>query len=125
VIEVKKIFTKVVGMTLILTFIVGGAAGALVFHVNDAAEAVKQEYGSEIESYFSERDEKIKNDVQHLTQTEIQRLRDETNQYLKDKISQDYQKELNKKSNEITQVTNQKIEEIKKYIDLQIQGEKD
>lgn len=121
----KRIFTKVVGITVILTFIVGGAAGALVLHVNDAADTVKQEYGSEIESYFSERDEKIKNDVQHLTQTEIQRLRDETNQYLKDKLTQDYQKELNQKSNEITQVTNKKIEEIKQYIDLQIQGEKD
>lgn len=118
----KGIFTKVVGITLILTFIVGGAAGALVFHVKDAAEAVKKEYGREIDSYMSERDGKIKNDVQDLTQTEIKRLREETDRYLRDKLNQDYQKELNQKSNEITQVTNQKIEEIKKYIDIQIQG---
>jgi oligoendopeptidase F len=117
----KGIFTKVIGITLILTFIVGGAAGALVFHVNDAADAVKKEYGREIDSYMSEREGKIKNDVQDLTQTEIKRLREETDRYLRDKLNQDYQKELNQKSNEITQVTNQKIVENKKYIDIQIQ----
>ena len=121
-INVKRLFPKVVVVTLILTFIVGGAAGALVYHVNDAADTIKQEYGSKIKTYLSERDEKIKNDVQDLTQTEIQRLRDETSQYLNEKVNEDYQNELNQKSNEITQVTNQKIEEIKKYIDLQMQG---
>jgi cell division protein FtsX len=119
---VRTLFSKIVVIVILITCMVSGVAFALVYHVNDAAEAVKQEYGNEINSYLSERDEKIKNDVQDLTQIEIQRLRDETHQYLNQKINQDYQKELNLKSNEIKEVTNQKIEEIKEYIDLQMRG---
>jgi hypothetical protein len=118
----KKLFTKVAVITIILTFVIGGAAGALVYHVNDAAEGLKKEYGSKVASYFSERDDKIKNDVQGLTTSEIQRLKDETNQYLNSKISEDYQRELNQKSNEISQVTDQKIIEIKDYVDKLMKG---
>ena len=113
----KNLFSKVVVITVILTFVIGGAAGALVYHVNDAAEVLKKDYESKVSAYFSERDGKIKNDVEGLTQSEIQRLKDETNQYLTSKLNEDYQGELNQKSNEITQVTDQKIEEIKQYID--------
>jgi uncharacterized membrane protein len=118
----KKLFSKVAVITIILTFVIGGAAGALVYHVNDAAEGLKKEYGSKVASYFSERDDKIKNDVQGLTTSEIQRLKDETNQYLNSKISEDYQRELNQKSNEISQVTDQKIIEIKDYVDKLMKG---
>jgi hypothetical protein len=118
----KKLFSKVAVITIILTFVIGGAAGALVYHVNDAAEGLKKEYGSKVASYFSERDDKIKNDVQGLTTSEIQRLKDETNQYLNSKLNEDYQSELNQKSNEITQVTDQKIIELKTYIDQLLEG---
>jgi uncharacterized membrane protein len=113
----KNLFSKVVVITVILTFVIGGAAGALVYHVNDAADGLKKDYESKVAAYFSERDGKIKNDVEGLTQSEIQRLKDETNQYLTSKLNEDYQGELNQKSNEITQVTDQKIGEIKQYID--------
>ncbi|MCA1055319.1 hypothetical protein LCM10_10015 [Rossellomorea aquimaris] len=112
-----KLFSKVFIITAICCFIVGGAAGALVYHVNDAAEVLKKEYEAEISSYFSERDMKVKNDVQALTESEIQRLKDETHYYLNEKLNENYQKELNEKSNEITKVTDQKIVEIKSYID--------
>ncbi|NQD65125.1 hypothetical protein HP456_04250 [Bacillus haikouensis] len=118
----KKLFTKVAVITIILTFVIGGAAGALVYHVNDAAKGLKKEYGSKVASYFSERDDKIKNDVQGLTTSEIKRLKDETNQYLNSKISEDYQRELNQKSNEISQATDQKIIEIKDYVDKLMKG---
>jgi uncharacterized membrane protein len=118
----KKLFSKVVVITIILTFVIGGAAGALVYHVNDAAEGLKKEYESKVASYFSERDDKIKNDVQGLTQNEIQRLKDETNQYFNSKLNEDYHSELNQKSNEISQVTDQKIIELKTYIDQLLEG---
>jgi uncharacterized membrane protein len=118
----KNLFSKVVVITIILTFVIGGAAGALVYHVNDAAEVLKNEYESKVASYFSERDDKIKNDVQGLTQNEIQRLKDETNQYLNSKLNEDYQSELNQKSNEISQVTDQKIIELKAHIDKLLEG---
>lgn len=113
----KQIPLKVLFATLVLIFIGGGISGALVYHINDAAEAAKQEYQQEINQYLSEKDLKIKNDVSNLTQTEIQRLKDETQKYLNEKINQDYQSSLNQKTEEIKKVTDQKIEEIKNYID--------
>lgn len=119
----KTLFPKVLVITVTFLFLIGGAAGALVYHVNDAAEVLKKEYESKVASYFSERDGKITNDVQDLTQSEIQRLKDETNEYLNSKLNEDYQSELNQKSNEISQVTDQKIKEIKDYIDQLMKSE--
>jgi predicted flavoprotein YhiN len=116
---------KILPLLFIFLLVTGGVVGALVYHVNDAADAAKKETDAKIEAYFSNRDEKIKNDVQHLTQTEIQRLKDETNQYLDEKLKQDYQSALNQKSNEIKKVTDQKIEEIKQFIDQQLQEQRE
>ncbi|NUH85489.1 hypothetical protein HUN92_17480 [Bacillus firmus] len=107
-----------VGIILCLvTLVFGGAAFALVYHINDAAEAAKKEYAAEVSAYFNERDEKIKHDVENLTVTEIERLKSETSQYLHEKMNADYQKQLNQTSDEVTRVTNQKIKELKDYID--------
>jgi uncharacterized membrane protein YraQ (UPF0718 family) len=113
----KKLSNKILLLTVVFTLILSGVAGALVYHINDAANAVKAESESRIKSYFSEKDSRVKADLQHLTETEIQRLKDETDQYLQQQINQDYQNELNQKSAKIQQVTNQKIQEIKDYID--------
>jgi hypothetical protein len=118
--KVRKFF-KILPLLFIFLLVTGGAVSALVYHINDAADVTKKEAETKIESYLSDRDEKIKNDVQHLTQTQIQRLKDETNQYLDEKLNQDYQNALNQKSNEIEKVTDQKIEEIKQFIDQQLQ----
>lgn len=114
---------KVLGIFLVLFFVAASVASALVYHINDAAEVAKVEYKKQIEGYLAERDEKIKNDVSDITQSEINRLRSETSQYLNEKLDQDYQYELNHKTNEIRQVTDQKIEEIKKYIDGLLDGQ--
>lgn len=113
----KKISIKVFVLTILFTLIIGGVAGALVYHVNDAADALKQDIEKQIEQYNEEKNQKIKNDLSHLTQEEIQRMRDEIERYLQEKLSQDYQDELNTKTDEIKNAANQKIEELKKYID--------
>lgn len=113
----KKLSNKILLLTVVFTVILSGVAGALVYHISDAANAVKAESENQINSYFSEKDSRVKADLQNITETEIQRLKDETDQYLQQQINQDYQNELNQKSAEIQQVTNQKIQEIKDYID--------
>lgn len=115
--DMKKIPLRILLVTFVLFFVGGGVGGALVYHINDAAEAAKQEYQQEIDQYLLEKDMKIKNDVANITQTEIQRLKDETEGYLNEKINQDYQNALNEKTEEIKKVTDQKIEEIKQFID--------
>ncbi|KAF0819037.1 hypothetical protein KIS4809_2329 [Bacillus sp. ZZV12-4809] len=115
-----KLKNKVSVLIILLIITFSGAAGALVYHINDAAEAAKLEYSKDINQYFEGKDEKIKHDVENLTSTEIERLRSETNKYLQEKLNTDYQNELNAKSNEIVNVTNKKIEEIKDFIDVLI-----
>ncbi|ANB58127.1 hypothetical protein GFC29_534 [Anoxybacillus sp. B7M1] len=113
----KKIPLRVLFITIVLFFVSGGLSGAVVYHMSDAAEAAKKEYQQEINQYLSEKDMKIKNDLSNVTQSEIQRLQDETKKYLNEKLNQDYQQSLNQKTEEIKKVTDQKIEEIKNYID--------
>lgn len=100
-----------------------GTVSALVYHIEDASKALKSEYAERIEEYKSTKDFKIKNDVSHLTQEQIERLRTETADYLQLRLNQDYSESLNEKTEEIIRVTDEKIEEIKQYIDELLNAE--
>ncbi|WP_096269511.1 hypothetical protein [Paucisalibacillus globulus] len=112
-----KIKGRVLLITLVLMLVGIGTASALVYHINDSAKALKEDYQEQIEVYQSEKDFKIKNDVSHLTQMEIKRMQTETQEYLTQKLGQDYQNSLNEKTDEIIATTDEKIEEIKLFID--------
>ena len=111
---------KVLILTVVMCLVGTITAFALVYHVNDAAEALKAEYKDRIDEYKSEKDFKIRNDVSHLTQQEIERMRTETEDYLQMRLGADYQDALNEKSNEIRKVTDEKIEELKRFIDTEL-----
>src|SRR5690554_1292284 len=96
---------------------------ALVYHVEDEAERLKVVYAEQIEEYKATKDLKIKNDVSHITQEQIERMRTETEEYLQMRLGQDYQDGLNEKADEIIRVTDEKIEEIKQYIDELLNAE--
>ena len=112
--------TKVIALTVALCLVGAVTAFALVYHIDDAAEALKAEYKDRIDEYKSEKDFKIRNDVSHLTQQEIERMRTETEDYLQMRLGADYQDALNEKSNEIRKVTDEKIEELKRFIDTEL-----
>ncbi|SER00373.1 hypothetical protein SAMN05216232_3932 [Virgibacillus subterraneus] len=114
---------KILSITMILLLIGAGTVSALVYHINDAADNLKNEYKEEVEVYQSEKDIKIKNDVSHITQQEIERMQTETRDYLNQRLGDDYQDSLNEKSDEIQKVTDEKIEEIKQYIDELLSAE--
>ncbi|MBS4207504.1 hypothetical protein [Bacillus sp. FJAT-50079] len=108
---------KILISTVVLFLVGAGVGAALAYHIEDAAAALKGTYQSEIEAYQSGKSEKIKNDVSDLTQGEIERLELETREYLQQQLNSDYQDSLNEKSAEIQRVTDEKIQEIKNYID--------
>ena len=114
---VKTTKTKVILITVVLCLVGAVTAFALVYHIDDAAEALKAEYKDRIDEYKSEKDFKIRNDVSHLTQQEIERMRTETEDYLQNRLGEDYHDALNEKSDEIRKVTAEKIAELKKFID--------
>jgi len=115
--KTNKLTVKVLGLTLGASLMFGGVAGALVYHINDAAERLKGEYKAEVEQYNKEKEFKIKNDVSSMTQDEIKRMENETREYLNQRLAIDYQSSLNAKSQEIIVQANVKIEEVKEYID--------
>lgn len=114
---------RVLAITLVILLIGAGVGAALVYHIEDAAAALKETYKQDIEVYQSEKDMKIKNDVSSITQEEIERMEKETREYLQERIGSDYQNALNEKTEEIKKTTDQKIEEIKKYIDELLSAE--
>ena len=110
-------------MLIALLLIIVGTVNALVYHINDEAERLKVEYQTQISEYKASKDFKIKNDVSYITEQEIKRMQTETEEYLQMRLGQDYQKALNEKTEEIIRVTDEKIEEIKQYIDELLNAE--
>jgi|SRR5690625_171685 len=108
----KKVVSILIGLLLI-----SGTVSALVYHIEDAAESLKVEYAERIEEHKASKSFKIKNDVSHLTLEQIERMRSETEEYLYMRLGQDYQLALNDETDAIIRLTDEKIEEIKQYID--------
>src|SRR5690625_3741155 len=108
---------KVLILTVVMCLVGTITAFALVYHVDDAADALKVEYNERIDGDEAEKDVKNEHDVSHLTQQEIERMRTETEDYLQQRLGTDYTDALNEKSDEIRKATDEKIAELKKFID--------
>lgn len=123
----KKVLKIKKGRLVVLVtvfFLIGASiGGALVYHINDAAEALKAEYKDRIDDYQKDKELLLRNDTMDITQQQIERMRAETEEYLQQQLNADYNRSLNEKSDEILQITDEKIEEIKRYIDEQLKAD--
>lgn len=123
----KKVLKIKKGRLVVLVtvfFLIGASiGGALVYHINDAAEALKAEYKDRIDDYQKDKELLLRNDTMDITQQQIERMRAETEEYLQQQLNADYNRSLNEKTDEILQITDEKIEEIKRYIDDQLKAD--
>jgi predicted GTPase len=107
---------KVFSLVLIMALFIGGTVGALVYHIQDAEQALKEELTERIPADKEWVKFQVKNDTSSVTDQEIERLKTEVEEHYNNVKNQYQTEQLQEKAEEIKQETDAAIERLKKFI---------
>ena len=112
---------KTLLLTLVFTLLVGGTVGAMIDvsldKINNKAEEVKTKVDEARQEYKEEKRHMLLTSTAQIVDDQAFRLEDEVMQYYYDKQYRDLNKAMKQETQEVKELTDQKIAELKAYID--------